>query len=193
MIEAIIRFLAALFGLGEPPAPAPKPPPPPAVNPDLPLDIGQKRLFPDFAEAERVWNPERWPNFRPREFACSCCGLYLHDPLALDALQRLRAQVGVGLAITSGTRCQRHNAKVGGAALSMHVPMIQGRGEQMVFACDVSLSGHDWKALYEAGRTQGFNGLGLAKSFLHLDRRAKPAEWDYGPESRRAWAQKGVT
>ena len=32
----------------------------------------------------------------------------------------------------------------------------------------------------------GFTGLGLARSFLHVDRRARPARWTY-PGSKTLW------
>ena len=123
----------------------------------------------------------RWLHFTPRELACHCGGRfcrgeYWHDDAFLEALEALRADAGRPLAINSGHRCELWNAHVGGAARSMH----------RTIAVDVSLTGHDRHALLAAAKRQGFTGLGLAKNFLHLDRRSQPARWFYSG-SAEAW------
>ncbi|MEM9422931.1 MAG: D-Ala-D-Ala carboxypeptidase family metallohydrolase [Pseudomonadota bacterium] len=122
-----------------------------------------------------------WPHFSISELACRCGGRfchaeYWHDPLFLDALEALRAEVGRPLIVTSGHRCDQWNAAVGGAPLSQHKTL----------AVDIALAGHDRHALRKAANEQGFTGQGLARSFLHLDRRARPAIWYYG-RSNEAW------
>ncbi|WP_233355704.1 D-Ala-D-Ala carboxypeptidase family metallohydrolase [Henriciella litoralis] len=124
------------------------------------------------AALSRHW---RWPHFRAAELACKCggrfCdGAYWHAPLFLDALEQMRAFAGGrALVITSGHRCAGWNAAVGGAPLSQHKQI----------AADISLIGHDRHGLLQAARQAGFTGLGLARSFLHVDRRARPARWYY--------------
>src|SRR5260370_39461735 len=86
------------------------------------------------------WDADRWPDFRPAEIACSCCGEMVTDPTALDALQRLRNAMGAALVVNSGHRCVRHNRSVGGAARSRHL----GGG-----AFDIAVNGHDRRTLYE--------------------------------------------
>lgn len=117
----------------------------------------------------------RWPNFSLSELACRCSGrfcegTYWHDPDFLDALQALRTEIGKPLIITSGHRCPQWNAAIGGAPLSRHKRM----------AVDISLVGHDRFMLRDLGTKYGFTGQGLARTFIHLDRRKRPATWYYG-------------
>jgi hypothetical protein len=124
-----------------------------------------------------VWESARWPHFSARAIACPCCGGIVIWPEALDALERLRAALGAPLHITSGHRCALHNARVGGAPLSMHKRL----------AFDIALSGHDRAQLLLAARRAGFTGFGFGQSFLHLDTRARPAHWFYGQRSKDQW------
>jgi hypothetical protein len=48
------------------------------------------------------------------------------------------------------------------------------------------LAGHDRFALRAAAIGLGFNGIGMARRFLHLDRRAQMANWYYAG-SRSLW------
>lgn len=141
-------------------------------------------LFATPAAADRAaW---RWPHFTPNELACRCAGRfcrgeYWHEPRFLDRLEGLRAELGRPLRINSGRRCRLHNAAVGGAPLSMHARTV---------AADVSVAGWDdagRAALLRAARAQRFTGFGYARSFLHLDLRARPAEWDYQQGGMRRW------
>jgi hypothetical protein len=119
-----------------------------------------------------------WPHFTPKELACPCCGEVCLWPEPLDAIERLRVAMAVPLRIDSGHRCALHNARVGGAPLSLHKRL----------AFDVSLSGHDCGKLFGAARAAGFRGFGFGRTFLHLDTRARPAHWFYGQRSKEKWA-----
>ena len=123
----------------------------------------------------------RWPHFTPRELACRCggrfcAGEYWHAPDFLDALEALRGDIGHPLVINSGHRCAVWNTYVGGVRFSLHRSI----------AVDISLAGHDRHALLAAAERRGFTGLGLGKTFLHLDRRPRPARWIY-PGSEASW------
>lgn len=123
----------------------------------------------------------RWPHFSPRELACHCGGRfcdgeYWHDADFLDALERLRSAVGRPLVIHSGHRCERWNTEIGGAKHSRHRRI----------AVDIGLGGHDRFALLAAAEALDFTGIGLGRTFLHLDRRASPARWYY-KGSRASW------
>ena len=123
----------------------------------------------------------RWPHFSVAELACRCdgrfcSGEYWHAPDFLDALEAVRAEVGAPLVIVSGHRCRGWNAAVGGAPLSQH----------KTIAADIALAGHDRFALLAAAERAGFTGFGLGRSFLHVDRRARPARWFY-PGSETQW------
>lgn len=123
----------------------------------------------------------RWPHFSPSELSCKCSGrfckgAYWHDTAFLDALQMLRDDIDRPLHISSGHRCARWNAHVGGAPKSRHLEI----------AVDILLAGHNRFALRDAAVSLGFSGIGMARSFLHLDRRAQLANWYY-VGSRSTW------
>lgn len=93
------------------------------------------------------------------------------------------------LVVNSGHRSRLHNAAVGGAPLSQHKKM----------AVDISLNGHDPKQLRQAAIDAGFLGIGMARTFLHVDLR-RPIEgvvfprdrltqWFYGPASEAFWKE----
>jgi hypothetical protein len=119
----------------------------------------------------------RWPGFSPHDIACPCCGETFVWPAALDALERLRSSFGEPLRINSGHRCALHNARVGGAPLSLHKRL----------AFDIALGGHDPARLLVLARAAGFSGFGFGQTFLHLDTRARPAHWFYGQRSKQQW------
>ncbi len=139
-------------------------------------------LYRSRALAEALLGPSwRWPHFKIGELACHCAGRfcagdYWHAPDFLDALEALRSEAGHALHVTSGHRCAQWNAAVGGAPLSQH----------RTLAVDLALAGHDRHALKASAVRCGFTGLGLARTFLHLDRRARPATWHYG-RSKETW------
>lgn len=132
-------------------------------------------LFLSSVEAEAALSGRwRWPHFSVGELACRCAGRfcraeYFHDSEFLDALEALRGEVGRSLIINSGHRCGQWNAAVGGAPRSQHKQI----------AVDVSLIGQDRFALRDSAVELGFTGLGMARTFLHLDRRPRPARWFY--------------
>jgi len=132
-------------------------------------------LYPSKAAAQSALGREwRWPHFSVAELACRCrgkfCGgAYWHDPEFLHALESLRTRAGRPLVINSGHRCAQWNAAVGGALRSMHKSL----------AVDISLKGHDRNSLLTHAEALGFTGTGLAKTFIHLDRRKVPARWYY--------------
>lgn len=111
-------------------------------------------------------------HFDSREFQCPCCGLFVENHHLVDALEQLRALLGVPLIITSGTRCRAHNAAVGGKPDSEH---LHGR------AVDVIAEG------ISAAHVQGAakcipafinGGIGSYRSFTHLDvRLTGAARW----------------
>jgi len=80
------------------------------------------------------------------------------------------------LAVNSWHRCEQWNVSVGGATNSMH----------RTIAVDLALAGHDWFALLAAAERLGFTGIGRARMFIHLDRRAAPARW-YCKRSAASW------
>ncbi len=108
---------------------------------------------------EKLW---RWPNFSPEEIACRGDGKIQINEAALDALQALRARLGVPLIVHSAYRSPDYNRQVGGAKQSMH---LQGA------AFDISMANHDPESFEAAARAVGFTGFGFypRQNFIHID------------------------
>lgn len=116
-----------------------------------------------------------WKNFSPEEIACRCCGelwksasmptYFIH---AMNKLQELRDAWGKPIHITSGHRCTKHNAEVGGAKQSQHLTIAFDcacpKEEQEAF---VSLA---LKVGFHVARPYPDNG------FVHLDM-GRPRTW----------------
>lgn len=114
-------------------------------------------------------------HFHWSELTCKCgCGTRYISATALAALEAMRVDVGKPFIITSAARCPRHNAREGGAPMSMH----RSTKERPSTAFDIALGGHDKERLIEAAKAAGFNGLGTSyKTFLHVDMRKRSARW----------------
>ncbi len=129
-----------------------------------------KKLFKNYHDFDLAkWH---WPHFSPFELSCKCgkhCnGEYFHDEDFLDALERLRKQLGP-IFINSARRCPGHNKEAGGAKFSMHMREI---------AVDIKIAPFSRKAIYDASLMAGFKGLGFGVNFLHLDIGAR-RRWTY--------------
>lgn len=58
--------------------------------------------------------------FKEKDFACKCgCGENV-SPYIMDLADRIREFIGCPCIITSGKRCEAHNAKEGGSKSSHH-------------------------------------------------------------------------
>jgi uncharacterized protein YcbK (DUF882 family) len=111
--------------------------------------------------------------FKLEEFACPCCGkVNAVSPIVMNKIDKIRDQLGIPLHINSGYRCVKHNAEVGGKQASLH---LFGK------AIDVStanMTAEKRLQLLKLVHTE-FNGIGVAKSFFHMDIRDTPAMWVY--------------
>jgi uncharacterized protein YcbK (DUF882 family) len=120
-------------------------------------------------------------HFSRSEFACGCgCGFGLQpgdvDPVLVGLLEDIRATVGGPLRLTSGCRCEAHNAAVGGVPGSVHT---------LGQAADIQVEGgrHRRQVLDAAIRHQA-GGVGVARSFIHVDVhhgsiKPRPSAWSY--------------
>lgn len=70
-------------------------------------------------------------HFPREEFLCPCCGQEDMDPHFVRRMDAGREATGFPWVVTSGWRCERHNAEVGGHPNSYHV---------LGLAADVALS-----------------------------------------------------
>jgi zinc D-Ala-D-Ala carboxypeptidase len=117
------------------------------------------------------------PSFKPAEMACKCgrCD-GLHDMNAdfMLALQAIRDQVGP-LRVTSGYRCRQHPNEVQKIQPGSHA---QGRAADI--HCVDSLTRF---TLVRLGIELGMTGIGIARTFIHLDNghanAPRPAIWEY--------------
>jgi len=112
--------------------------------------------------------------FKLEEFACPCCGKNEIDEQFVRKLDAARGIAGVPFTITSGYRCKKHNAEVGGVPSSSHVKGV---------AVDIKVnsSAERYKILF-ALNLVGFNRFGIGKGFIHVDMdKDKPEKviWDY--------------
>ena len=114
-------------------------------------------------------------HFTIQEFACKCKSPCAGkkpqmDPVLLAALDDLREAYGAPLTITSGLRCDSHNAAVRGSKRSQHLAGT---------AADITCS--DLQLLLKlASLDQRFTGIGVSGVFLHLDARpGKRVLWRY--------------
>ena len=79
----------------------------------------------------------------------------------INRLQKMRDVYGKPMKITSGYRTELHNAKVKGATNSPHL-----RG----WAADIAATtGRERMQLIQAAIEVGFNRIGVAKTFIHVD------------------------
>lgn len=117
-----------------------------------------------------------YPNFSKREFDCKETGLNDMQPEFMRKLQELRDLYGKPMKITSGYRSKFHSAEV---------KKQQGGTHTLGIACDVSVSGSDAYKVIQLAMSLGFTGVGVAKTFVHLDiaqsdsRFHRPTIWIY--------------
>lgn len=93
---------------------------------------------------DTVWNRVRY--FRREEFRCKCGGRYCEgfpaepEEALVLAAEQTREHFGVPMTVSSGVRCPRHNAGVGGVANSKHLTgkamdfSVTGVGAEQVLA-----------------------------------------------------------
>lgn len=110
------------------------------------------------------------------EFECKCKDKHCEgklpqmrmNPTLIQALNRIREELGKPIRVNSGFRCTDHNNAVGGAPHSKH---------RTGLAADIVCS--DMKKLEELVEAEKeIKGIGIAKSFIHVDVR---------PGSRKRW------
>ena len=94
------------------------------------------------------------------------------DETLLYMLDELRDDVGEALHINSSFRNYEYNDKIGGSPNSQHI-----HGKAVDIACDNSVLRHN---ILASAMSIGFTGIGVAKTFIHLDNRDTiPVVWTY--------------
>jgi len=111
-------------------------------------------------------------HFKRCEFACKCgCGFDVVDVELLAVLEDVREHFGFPVYITSGNRCAKHNASIGGAEHSKHTVGI---------AADfhVATIDDDKVADYLERMYPNKYGIGRYVGRTHIDVRPTKARWD---------------
>ena len=111
-------------------------------------------------------------NFKVKEFACTDGS----DPIFIDSdlvsvLQKIRTHFGRAVTITSAYRTPTKNKACGGTTYSQH---LYGK------AADIKISGVTPKqiAAYAEKLLPGKGGIGIYKTFVHIDTRASKSRWN---------------
>lgn len=108
-------------------------------------------------------------NFMLKEFQCKDGNYQVRlDSTLLLKLQKLRDALGKPIIINSGYRTKEHNKAIGGSPNSQH---LLGR------AVDISIVGMKPDEVAKVAEGIGFGGIGIYKTFVHLDIRSNKARW----------------
>lgn len=111
-------------------------------------------------------------NFTVKEFACSDGTDTVFISLALvNLLQKIRDHFGKPVIINSAYRTEAHNKSIGGATYSQH---------KYGLAADIHINGVTPKeiAAYVETLLPSSGGIGIYKSFVHIDVRRVKSRWN---------------
>lgn len=105
------------------------------------------------------------------ESECPCCKQNFMQQKLIDKIQELREKLDMPIIITSGFRCEKHNKKVEGKPKSKHL-------EGLAVDCNIYTN---LETVKKKAIEIGFTGIGLGKTFIHLDVRNSEnvVEWVY--------------
>lgn len=116
-------------------------------------------------------------HFSLDEFRCKCgCNQVIVAPPLIDALETIREFTGIPIQITSGYRCAKHNAAVGGE--SPNSAHLTGEAADFFVAGSI-----DRFKFLEAIAFYGPTRFGIGSDFIHIDvSKTLPQEvcWVYG-------------
>ena len=111
-------------------------------------------------------------NFTVKEFACSDGTDTVFISLTLvNLLQKIRSHFGKAVIINSAYRTEAHNKSIGGATYSQH---------KYGLAADIHINGVTPKeiAAYVETLMPSSGGIGIYKSFVHVDVRRVKSRWN---------------
>ena len=109
--------------------------------------------------SQENWQQD-WCNFTPDEVKCSHCGELKINSDIMDLLQQARNDLGP-LSITSGYRCSEHNNNI--SSTGPNGPHTTGK------ALDISVKNSKHRKELITYFAPKVPGLGIAKSFIHID------------------------
>ncbi len=98
-------------------------------------------------------------NFYQDEFDCPCCGKNNINPAIVEFAQKMRTALGRPLKPSSGCRCEKHNAAVGGKDGSDHT-----KGDAIDFAWE------PWerRELLKIAMDVGVPTIGVKHDCIHI-------------------------
>jgi len=103
-------------------------------------------------------------HFKVKEFRCKDGSDEIkYSPETVAFLENIRDKFGKSVTINSAYRTSAYNKKIGGASKSQHV---------VGTACDIVISGVTPLAVAQYAEGLGVNGVGLYKTFTHVDSRS---------------------
>lgn len=108
---------------------------------------------------------------------CPCCGLGTPSISILMLLEAVRAEFGRPVIVTSGPRCKKHNAQVGGAEHSRH---IVTKANPESDAVDFIVKGVSGAAVRKFIKTLPYAhliSLGAYGDRTHADTRGENRKW----------------
>ena len=117
-------------------------------------------------------------NFSVFEFDCPCknCKETIVHPDLVAKLQALRDSVATTVLITSGYRCESHQKELE----SLGYETVRNSQHLIGMAADVCVRNRTGKDLEILARKAGFQAVGVAKSWIHVDLRFdKDRRWKY--------------
>jgi len=124
-----------------------------------------------------IWNPNSTPNFSQAEMACTCgqcAGLSDMDGHFMLKLQVLRSEIGLPFHMLSAFRCPLHPKERGKSRPGSHAAGL---------AADILAGGPLQYEIIARARRLGLVGIGIAKSFIHVDGghpwAYRPTVWTY--------------
>jgi uncharacterized protein YcbK (DUF882 family) len=111
------------------------------------------------------------------KMVCTCCGEGGLSISILLVLETIRKHFGVPVTILSGARCVQYNKKVGGASKSIHKINAY---KTLSDAADIYVKGVPPKKVAKFIETLPYSdllGIGIYKTFIHVDTRGEHARW----------------
>ena len=110
--------------------------------------------------------------FKLSDFNCQETGNNEMSEEFLEKLDELRHKCGFPFIITSGYRDKTHSIEARKAKAGTHARGI---------ASDIRINnGNEAYDIIKNAQSMGFNGIGVAKSFIHVDiRQGMPVIWSY--------------
>ena len=112
------------------------------------------------------------PHFKVKEFAChdGTDTVFVSDKL-VGVLEQIRTHFAKGVYVHSGYRTEAHNKSNGGSTYSQH---------KYGMAADISIVGVDPKtiAAYAEKLLPNTGGIGIYKTFCHVDVRSVKSRWN---------------